>query len=435
MKKLALSLAGVLAATAFAPEASAVPVFARQTGMACSACHFQHFPLLNAFGRAFKSSGYTLMGAQGRIEGENLSIPDTLNTGVLTSAYVQNESNAGAANTRLGVPASGGELSLFYGGRISDFAGFLSELGLADASAATGAAKLALLFPVGDYRAGLVAYSGGQGAAYGFEVLNTGAADTHKMMGNGGSEKQHVAATYAASYMGTRTDATGVSLVANGDHGFISVGNYVTAASGAGGANSLPLTYVRAAGIFDLIGWDAGVGIQSFTGDQSKLGLGLTVYKATIVDAQLQGEIGGLATGFYVSYGTAPADVNGNAMSAGWSTARRTGQFADTTGKSSTFNAAVSLEVIPHVATVQLAGRFASINDPAATLAATAQSYKDNALMIGATYELAQNIEIGLNYTTQSGSLWDTLDTAAKAAGKGGALGKTASTLLLEVLF
>ena len=79
MKKIVLSLAGVLAATAFAPEAAAVPSFARQTGMACSACHFQHFPILNGFGQAFKASGYTMMGAQGKIEGEHLSIPDTLN--------------------------------------------------------------------------------------------------------------------------------------------------------------------------------------------------------------------------------------------------------------------------------------------------------------------------------------------------------------------
>ncbi len=77
MKKIVLSLAGVMAAAAFAPEASALPVFARQTGMACSACHFQHFPLLNGFGRAFKAAGFTMVGAQGKIEGDRLSIPDT----------------------------------------------------------------------------------------------------------------------------------------------------------------------------------------------------------------------------------------------------------------------------------------------------------------------------------------------------------------------
>ena len=36
-----------------------VPSFSRQTGLACSACHFQ-FPQLTPFGRLFKLNGYTL---------------------------------------------------------------------------------------------------------------------------------------------------------------------------------------------------------------------------------------------------------------------------------------------------------------------------------------------------------------------------------------
>src|SRR5512135_2709894 len=95
MKKVALSLAGVLAVAAFAPDASALPVFARQTGMACNACHFQHFPMLNQFGRAFKASGFTLMGAQGKVEGERVSIPETLNMAVLTSmGYVKSNQDS-----------------------------------------------------------------------------------------------------------------------------------------------------------------------------------------------------------------------------------------------------------------------------------------------------------------------------------------------------
>src|SRR3989338_574991 len=66
------------------PEANAVPAFARQTGQACSTCHFQHFPALNAFGRAFKAGGYTQIGGQGKIEGEDLSIPDPLNASLVT---------------------------------------------------------------------------------------------------------------------------------------------------------------------------------------------------------------------------------------------------------------------------------------------------------------------------------------------------------------
>ena len=51
-----LLLGGLLAASG---EAGAVPAFARQTGMACMACHVS-FPELTPFGRFFKMTGYTL---------------------------------------------------------------------------------------------------------------------------------------------------------------------------------------------------------------------------------------------------------------------------------------------------------------------------------------------------------------------------------------
>jgi len=421
MKKIVLSIAAVMAAAAFAPEASAIPVFARQTGMACSACHFQHFPLLNGFGRAFKSAGFTMMGAQVKVEGEHLDIPNVLNLGVLTSAYYQNEKNSGGAAPKIGVPGSGGEFSLFMGGRISEFAGFLSEVGLGGPAAAVGAAKIAFLFPMGDTRVGFSAYTGGQGAAYGYEVLNTGAADTHKMMGNAGPNRQHVAAAYAGSYMMTRSAATGANLVAtNPNLGFISVGKYASVGPGVG-ANTLPLTYVRAAGLFDLGGFDTGFGIQAFSGNMSALGVA-TSAKATVLDAQIQGEIAGMSTGIYVTYATAPGDaVNANIMNAGWSPVTLSNPAmarALVQGTSTSFNVAGSLELIPGIATLQAAVRRAKNGNLVNT--------GDNAIMLGATYELAQNIEIGLNHTMNSGSAWNGLVNP---------VGKTATTLLLETLF
>lgn len=80
----------VISAVAFvgsffiAKDASAVPSFARQTGHACSTCHFNGFPTLNSFGRAFKAGGFTDIGSQGKIEDEGLSIPDTLNVSLVT---------------------------------------------------------------------------------------------------------------------------------------------------------------------------------------------------------------------------------------------------------------------------------------------------------------------------------------------------------------
>ena len=46
-------------ATALALNKIMVPGFSRQTGLACSACHFQ-FPQLTPFGRQFKLNGYTM---------------------------------------------------------------------------------------------------------------------------------------------------------------------------------------------------------------------------------------------------------------------------------------------------------------------------------------------------------------------------------------
>jgi hypothetical protein len=50
----------VFTLTALPRIASAVPSFARQTGMPCSQCHTLSFgPALTAYGRQFKLNGYT----------------------------------------------------------------------------------------------------------------------------------------------------------------------------------------------------------------------------------------------------------------------------------------------------------------------------------------------------------------------------------------
>jgi predicted porin len=90
---------------------------------------------------------------------------------------------------------------------------------------------------------------------------------------------------------------------------------------------------------------------------------------------------------------------------------------SSTTDAKTSFNIAATYEVAKG-ATVQGAYRNGK-----------QQGQADNAIMIGATYDLAQNISVSLNYTAQSGSYWDNLATT------GGDAGKTATTLLLETLF
>jgi hypothetical protein len=432
MKKIVLSLAGALAVTTFAPEASALPVFARQVGMACNACHYQHYPLLNAFGRAFKSNAYTTVGAQPLVEGEGLSIPDRLNLGVYATAGVTTQSAAsgttGVAGTETGnnlifTPGTGGELSLFIGGRVSDFAGFIGEAGLGGSGQVTapaagtavptgglvGASKLLFLFPVGDSRVGLSVHSSNdQGVAYSFETLNTGAAGTHKLMGNKGPSNQHLNATSAAQYLNTATAATGVSVIANNSTGFVNVGLWEMAGNeGVTGANALTLNYARGVYTTDLGSFDASFGIQHFGGQST-----VTSAKpdANIIDFQAQAD----DLGIYASYGTAAA---GDASGA------TTNPFnGDTVNTKSALNVAATY-VVAKGATVQGGLRFGK-----------QYGYTDNAIMVGATYELAQNIGLSLNYTTQSGSYWDTLATSA-VGGAADNTGKTATTLLLETLF
>ena len=56
-KTAALAIAALVAGLAASSPASATPGFARQTGLACEACHTV-FPELTPFGRLFKFNGY-----------------------------------------------------------------------------------------------------------------------------------------------------------------------------------------------------------------------------------------------------------------------------------------------------------------------------------------------------------------------------------------
>lgn len=416
MKKIVLSLAGVMAAAAFAPEASALPVFARQTGMACSACHFQHFPLLNGFGRAFKAAGFTMMGAQGKIEGDRLSIPDTLNFAFLTSlGYVKTNQTADTTgvtkNSGNGVfylPGANGEASLFAGGRVSEYAGWLSEITLSGA-AAIDSGKLAILPEVGGsgIRAGLVPFTtNGQGASYGFEYLNTGANAIHMIsntVGNasaGGSEFAN--AISAQQYIGTATAADGIAAVANSDMGFINVTKFnMTGLAGAQSA-SLGSTYARVAGTFDMAGWDSALGVQSWQGS-SLNGAGLVagvnaavmqISKAWAVDGQMQGALGEMPTGFYFSYAKADATPTGavvaNAFNAGNMTR-------------SSFNVDAEIGVIPEVVTLGAAIR----RGKAGVADLSGANATDNAYYLTATYKIAQNMLARLSYVAQRGTFWD----------------------------
>lgn len=438
MKKIALSLASVLAAAAFAPEASALPLFARQTGMACNACHYMNFPMLNQFGRAFKASGFTLMGAQGRIEGEKVSIPDTVNMALLTSlgyTSVNTVKGSSAPKTNANgngffVPGTGGEFSVFLGGKISDFAGGLAELGFANTSGngQLASSKIAMLPEFAGGHAGLVFFTtADKGAAYGFETLNTGAVGVHTMFFVAGDGNGSIQSTLSAQqYIGTGVSATGASMVASNDMGFINLTKYHMVGVGDTGGTgaSLSSTYARLVGTFDLAGWDSAVGVASWSGVSynstiqvnNTTAAGTYDTKAWAVDGQMQGEIGKMPVGFYVSYATAPSE-SPDGVAAG--TYGKGNAFNLGPVSKHSFNISTEVGVIPDEISVGAAIRRAQngqTND--GTSGGTALT--DNALLFNVQYKLRQNMLVNLVYTKQSGTAWDTVNNNTNGINNGG---------------
>ena len=124
----------------------AIPSYARQTGLSCTACHTV-FPRLNAFGRAFKLNGYTLT----TIKTINEDLPgkdeDDMKTflrilgvspvsAMFQSGYTSlNKTIPGTQNNNIEFPQ---QFSLFYGGQISPKMGSFIQLTLDNGSGTIG---------------------------------------------------------------------------------------------------------------------------------------------------------------------------------------------------------------------------------------------------------------------------------------------------------
>jgi len=119
-----------------------VPSFSRQTGLACSACHYQ-FPQLTPFGRMFKLNGYTLtslstIGQPGdttATKSLTLSPIPPLAAMVVTGLTQTARAQPGAQNGSVSFPQ---QLSLFLAGQITPHVGIFSQFTYAAADAAIG---------------------------------------------------------------------------------------------------------------------------------------------------------------------------------------------------------------------------------------------------------------------------------------------------------
>ncbi len=391
---LSIFLAG--AAASFLPgTASAVPAFARQTGMACSSCHFQHFPTLNSFGRAFKAGGYT-MSTGAKIEGDNVSLPRELPISVVAKVRYQKDSGNSNAGADYGHIAWPDEAALLVGGRASKDAGYLMELGLlADPENMFLSAKFHFnVAKVGGVQLSVIPFStDGLGAAYGFELMNTGAQRSQRVIENrkGFSAGNALGLTSGA--------ATGIALVASRHDFFINYSLWGQAWFNTntdvklGGLSH----YIRAAYMPNIGGMDAGIGFQLWTGDTTVSdGAGGEVSLKTngfIIDGQLQAAAGGMPVGLYASYGKCKAPSAADAVAAHFAS-------CNNAGDANAFGILGELGVLP--------GKMSLYAAYSSTDSGKTTAEKTNQWTIGTNYMYAQNIRFEVFVVNKSGNAVDT---------------------------
>ena len=421
----ALAALLVLGVMAYRP-AEALPSFARQTNKACSACHFENYPMLTDYGRAFKAGGFTEVNPPEQVrrntEAAEMSLPLVLNASFFGTfeydRYTGDKLNSAgqATNANFGEWYYPQEASIFISGRVAQYVGFHSETTLRPTTALS-ALKLPFSFPIGDELRVLVVPFGadGHGPSYGFEVLNTGANDIHLPF-------EHAVSTSSYSYFGIDgTGASGATAVLWDPRFYVSVTKWApTYGANAGiGSNYAPgsglqagkgpsANYFRGVYFIPIRGWDTAVGVQIFSGSaavsyDSTSGTNFNgAYmdtKAWIIDAQMQGALFGRQVGFYFTHGHAPA--SGGSADPATGNGENLFNFQDRAAgigvhAKDVTTLTTSYSVIPYKLNL-LAGIEIANNgtDPSIT----GVSASDNAYTLGLAYMFAQNVKFRFEYT------------------------------------
>jgi len=387
LKVTVITLVAVIPILAIPLKANAVPAFARQTGFGCTACHFQHYPALNAFGRFFKMGGFTMVGgeqAKNLVAGDILSMPSVLNASVVLKVrYQKTDGAVGDSGTNRGELQFPDEAALFLGGRVGEHVGFALEGQMADPDGPFFASfKIPFAYDVKGITLSLIPFTtDALGSSFGFELLNTGAVRNLRVF-------EHRKEISAQQYLGTAREATGVSFVTAHTNGYL---NFTLWSPEHGKTDAAPyLKYIRLAVTPTIAGWDVGGGIQYWWGETKYGGTTRNEAEAWVVDAQAQGTIWNLPLGIYLTYGEAPKTVSSDTPNL----------FNSSTKDDKTaFTVLGELGIIPNRLTLGVGYR---VGDTGAS------AYnKENAFTLGATYMIAQNVELQLNHSWYTGSYYD----------------------------
>ncbi|MBE9503634.1 MAG: hypothetical protein IME96_05615 [Proteobacteria bacterium] len=384
----------------FSSYSYAVPAFARQTGQECSSCHFQHMPALNTYGRAFKSSGYTDVGDQPLIEGDNgLSIPSTMNLSLIVKLRIVKEHTEGTSTgtgSDLFEWQYPDEAALFLGGRISENIGFVLESQLSDPD---GPVFDSFKMPIGSDIAGgrallIPFFTPAHGPGFSFELLNTGAV---RNMRSFEDRKSMSAQQWAGIGAGA---ASGMAAVYSNDLFFLNVAEYAPFDPSTNPGVDQFGHYLRGALMGDIGPFDSAIGVQVHSGTAkwngeevtliSPAGGGTVTESSSVVqneakndrwaiDAQMQGDVGGMPLGLYAAYvkvGTEDWTNSDPNDKTGW-------------------NVTAELGVKPGKVTVG-AGFRAGDNGKAT-------NNDDHATFLGVTYMSKQNVQLQINHTLLGG--------------------------------
>lgn len=412
--KAVLISAGAMAVAVVSTPSQAIPAFARQTGKACMTCHFQHFPVLNAYGRDFKLGGYTDMGKQGTVKGKDLSLPEVLN---MSAFFKMRYMKSNGADTPGGVVTSASgdwqvpdEFALISGGRIAEGIGYLLELDLRGVGTAPLAAfKMPMKFKIADnLKAGVTLFSvAGLGAAAGSEILSTGSSSAGRVM-----ERRRE--TSGFDYVGTSDSAAmGVAFSLSNQYGMVAFTkwspNHAATAQGQG-SRTPSSTYIRAIFTPTVGDWDLAFGLSSWSGS-SYVGAACppapapcvnnaatNETRATGFDAQAQGAVAGYPLGVYFTSVSAPASSAAVGAAPNFFNANVAGTVNPLTGQVAGTKKATTLMaelgVIPNKLMVQLGHRFsADLGDG---------SGNDSATTFGVRYNWMQNVALQLEHSTRS---------------------------------
>ncbi len=371
-------------------EGAATPAFARQTNQTCSACHFQRFPLLNPYGRNFKENGYTQVKPGTTIEDSDLSLPITLNAALVSKFRFQKTNGTGAGGTNTGEFNVPDEASLFLAGRVAKNIGFEADISLAkggDAKAGLGGFKVPFVFPGKNVSfLAIPFFTDAQGAAYGYELLNTGAVEFSRVF-------EHVSETSAQQYLvkdaNEKSGTTGLALVARHKYGFLSYTPHYS--KGDTGAPKSYLSYVRGVLTPGKVGnFDVAGGFQLWKGtstlkDSDPANDATTHADAIAFDAQAQGKVGSYPLGLYLTYGSAAKSAAG-----------KPNEFnSSTEGNKKAFTVGADFGIIPSQLGLEAAYRVGNNGS-------TTSSSAENAFTLGAIYNVAKNVSLQLNQTFYS---------------------------------